>query len=778
MKSQNNTASIVSLVLILLTTAYGFRSLMPSAIENAVLSETEFSTAKAMRHVKMISQKPHYVGSDAHDEVRDYILSQLEKLGLEPAIQEEVVFRTDRRRGCRVQNIYAKIKGTEPGKALLLMSHYDSAVHASYGASDAGSGVATLLEGIRAFLAKGIQPKNDIIILITDAEELALLGAQAFADKHPWAKDVVLALNFEARGSGGPGIMLLETNQGNRGLIENFNTAKPSHPVANSFMYSIYKIMPNDMDLTILRRSLNIIGFNFAFIDDHFDYHTAQDTYDRIDPGSLKHQGSYLTALLGHFSQSDLNTVTSDQDLVYFNFPFLGLISYPFQWGLPFLIGAFILLIIAIGIGLKRKKIHIKAIFQGFVPLLISLILVSLFSFYGWKLILVLHPEYLEIQQGFPYNGHYYITAFISISLWISILIYRKFLADDKLLSFYIAPILIWLIVNAIILAYLPGGAYFILAPLLSLIVLLFLILSDPKNNSRLLIATFILLPIILVFAPVAQLFPIALGLKMVVIAAVFSILILYSFLPIVFSIKGIGNLNKLFLIVSILSFGSAWFSSSFSDKNKKPNSISYGYLTEERKAFWLSYDHQIDPFTEQFLGDDYQLGGVQSKTHSLGLFSSATMHREASPIRLNPTDIIVVRDTIMEGYRQMTVKLNPNRKINRIDLITQNPIEILDLSVNEQQIVMEDVNSTLHLKKGQSLFQYFFTQADEALELVLTVQNDDDPTLILLEYSFDLLSSPLIRSLVPDLKSRDPWQMPKPFTPNDAILVKTEINF
>ena len=101
MKSQNNTASIVSLVLILLTTVYGFRSLMPSAIENAVLSETEFSTAKAMRHVKMISQKPHYVGSDAHDEVRDYILSQLEKLGLEPAIQEEVVFRTDRRRGCR-----------------------------------------------------------------------------------------------------------------------------------------------------------------------------------------------------------------------------------------------------------------------------------------------------------------------------------------------------------------------------------------------------------------------------------------------------------------------------------------------------------------------------------------------------------------------------------------------------------------------------------------------------------------------------------------------------
>ena len=285
-------------------------------------------------------------------------------------------------------------------------------------------------------------------------------------------------------------------------------------------------------------------------------------------------------------------------------------------------------------------------------------------------------------------------------------------------------------------------------------------------------------MPVLPVFAPLAQLFPIALGLKMVVVAAVFSILILFSFLPIIFSIKGIGNLNKLFLIVSILSFGSAWFSSSFSAENKKPNSISYGYLTEEGKAFWLTYDDQIDSFTEQFLGDDYQQGGVHSKSHSLDLFSYATMHHEAPPVNFNATDIIVLRDTIMEGYRQMTVKLKPNRKINRIDLITQNPIEILDLRVNEQQIVIEDVNSSLSLKKDQVLFQYFFTQADEELELVLKVQNDHDPSLITLEYSFDLLSNPLIRSIIPELKLRDPWQMPKPFTSNDAILVKTEINF
>src|SRR5690606_24910060 len=104
-------------------------------------------------------------------------------------------------------------------KALLLLAHYDSNPHSSLGASDDGSGVATILEGVRAFLSQGKVPKNDIIILFSDAEELGLNGADLFVNKHPWAKDVGLALNFEARGSGGPSYMLIETNGGNANLI-------------------------------------------------------------------------------------------------------------------------------------------------------------------------------------------------------------------------------------------------------------------------------------------------------------------------------------------------------------------------------------------------------------------------------------------------------------------------------------------------------------------------------------------------------------------------------
>lgn len=33
-----------------------------------------------------------------------------------------------------------------------------------------------------------------------------------------------------------------------------------------------------------------IRDFNFAFIEDHFDYHTAQDSYERLDRETLLHQ--------------------------------------------------------------------------------------------------------------------------------------------------------------------------------------------------------------------------------------------------------------------------------------------------------------------------------------------------------------------------------------------------------------------------------------------------------------------------------------------------------
>ncbi len=344
-----------------------FYSSMPRNVETVNIPQTEFSTLRAFQDVIEIGKSPHFVGSNAHSVVRNYIVNELQELGLEVQTQEGYSLTKDGEI-TRSQNILAKISGSGRGKALLLMSHYDSAGHSSFGASDAGSGVATILEGIRVLLAKNESHKNDIILLFTDAEELGLNGAELFVKEHPWAKEVGLALNFESRGSGGNSFMLLETNGGNAGLIKHFIKAKPNFPVTNSLAYSVYKMLPNDTDLTVLREQGNINGFNFAFIDDHVVYHTANDIPANLDKETLAHQGSYLMPLLDYFKDADLSDLNSEEDLIYFNLPFGKMISYPFPWIFPMLIIGFSLFFAVLIYGFYKKKINLKIVFKGAVP--------------------------------------------------------------------------------------------------------------------------------------------------------------------------------------------------------------------------------------------------------------------------------------------------------------------------------------------------------------------------------------------------------------------------
>src|SRR6202012_481827 len=81
------------------------------------------------------------------------------------------------------------------------MAHYDS-VPASAGASDDAAGVATVLEIVRAFKARGV-PDRDVLVVLTDGEEAGLLGADAFFRQDPEAKRIGFIFNLDVRGSAG-----------------------------------------------------------------------------------------------------------------------------------------------------------------------------------------------------------------------------------------------------------------------------------------------------------------------------------------------------------------------------------------------------------------------------------------------------------------------------------------------------------------------------------------------------------------------------------------------
>src|SRR5690606_9323036 len=135
-----------------------------------------------------------------------------------------------------------------------------------------------------------------------------------------------------------------------------FSKASPRFPVANSLMYSIYKMLPNDTDLTVFREQGKIQGFNFAFIDSHYNYHTQQDDADHLDLSSLEHQGSYLVPLLKYFGSADLGKLDADDDNVYFSTP-VGFMNYPFGWNMPLLTISGVLFAFLVFIGLGKRTL-------------------------------------------------------------------------------------------------------------------------------------------------------------------------------------------------------------------------------------------------------------------------------------------------------------------------------------------------------------------------------------------------------------------------------------
>ncbi len=777
MSSKKNYASALSFIIIIFTLFWSINSLMPKRITSVDVPKTEFSTERALVHLKEITQEPHYVGTKYHTEVREYIVKELEKLGLTVEVQTQIAINQKWRAGTNTKNILARIKGSEKGNSLLVLSHYDSTPHSSPGASDAGSGVVVILEGIRAFLATNHKPKNDIIILISDAEELGLLGANAFVNHHPWAKDIGLVLNFEARGSGGPSYLLMETNGGNKNLIKAFNKANVKYPVGNSLLYSIYKMLPNDTDLTVFREDGNIDGFNFAFLDDHFDYHTSQDTYERLDKNTLQHQGDYLMPLLYHFADANLENLSSDEDFVFFDFPGFDLVNYPFSWVNPMLILALIIFIILIFVGLKQRQLSVKVMFIGFIPFLSSLLLGGIIAFYGWNLILKIYPNYLDILHGFTYNGHFYISAFIALTIGISLWIYSKYFKNYKTENLFIAPISIWLVINILVAIYLPGAGFFIVPVIISLIVLAILLFFDKNQSNKIILFSILAFPFLMIFTPLIQMFPVGLGLKMMVISTVLTVLLIGLLIPVFASYKNIKKVSQFFLFISVLAFISASFTSDYNQDRKQPNSILYVFDADKNEAYWASYNTKVDEFTQQFLGDDPTKGSFIENPSASKYDSNYKLYKKTDLINISQPIVEILEDTIIESIRKIHIKIIPQRKVNRLELISKNILHFKAFAVNDEILnPKKDEKYIFTTEKRKNILTYHFSKNDTLLNIKFIIPKDEKPELEFTEASFDLFTNSLIKNLNTDFKPRSDIMMPMPFVLNDAIVIKRKI--
>lgn len=726
--------------------------MQPPAPKPASSRAAEFSAERAFEHVRQIAQKPHPLGSTANDSVRKYITGELQKLGLDPQIQEGIGVAGSFGAGLagHVKNIFAQMPGRDPQKTILLMAHYDSAPNA-LGAADDASGVAAILESIRALKAQETQLRNNVWILITDGEERGLLGAEQFVASFPALDQIDLVLNFEARGTAGPSLMF-ETSSPNANLIPHFARATP-YPVANSLMYTVYKLLPNDTDLSVTKQA-GLKGLNFAFTKRYLNYHTMQDSPENLSPASLQHHGSNLLGNLRHFGNTDFN-LNSNSEYVYFNSAAGGLTYYPAGWSFP-LAAITALLLVAYLIYLFRTGRLGLGSYLGSLLLFIGMLLLgTALTYFGWQGLSRLHPEYRWLYHREVYPHQWYLWGFSALMLALFTGIYgwmqRRWLSVQQLLA---GSITIWVLLSVGTAWYLPTASYVFTWPA-STAVIGWIVLGDRIGistwGSTALLAVS-LFAALFIIPPYIYLVQIMLTTQMLAVSMLLLLLVLGLTWPLVWQI--IENSVPVWAgglaVISLACFIIASTQSGFDVRHKKQNDMSYIQDLDSGQAYWVSRDPAPDEWTIQFLGTEYHKGTPPN----MPLFQNGSyLYQSAELNNITPPKFRLLADSSTADGRRVTLRVHPQEQAiaMRMDWNAKGSIRAIDIDgkrlFNRQQHPQTKIPNRVS----------FFKDLTEPTTLAVTLAKNSDLPAI----TFTFLRMGLPTQLIPNYSKRKPYMMP-----------------
>jgi len=673
------TAILLAIFLALVAT-FSIREHDPPPAAGAAVSPETFSAGRAVRHLSVIADKPHPMGSAAHRVVQEYLVKQLAEAGLEPLVQSATVTtgKGAPLQVASVQNVVGRLKGTAGRKAVLLVAHYDSVLN-SFGASDDGMAVASLLETLRA-LKTGAPLTNDVMVLFTDGEENGLLGARAFVDEHPWARDAGVVLNFDARGNSGP-VIMFETTDNNGWLIEQLAGASP-YPVAHSLSYEIYRLLPNDTDLTVFKRA-GLSGLNFANIDGINHYHTPIDNLASVDQNSMQHQGSYALALTRRLGNLDL-TRTKERNAVYFDLFGRFMVHYSTAWVIPLTLVVSALFLALLVVGLRRQKLTVRGLALGFGSLLVSILLASLFGWLLWKVVWMMRPS-VEATQS-----RLLLLGFLALAIAATLAVYALIRNRVSLQDLATGALLWWLLLMLVTTFALPGATFIFHWPLLFSLIGLGWILMAPENKTRSLLNLVVLsvcaLPAIVLMAPVIYQIFVGLTLNWSVVVIALMVLLFGLLLP---HLRLIASPFKWFapglsaaaavvlLMVGVLTSATA--------TEKPSNRIYYALNADTGKAVWASDLTQRDERASQFFTGSEQKG-------SLADFAYAGKSREytlnpASIAPLPAPELEVLEKKEIDGVQTLRMRVSSPREAGALSIYVDSNAQVLSASINNKQM-------------------------------------------------------------------------------------------
>jgi len=673
-------------LLLLVTVAGSTRIWLPRPVPvNA--ADTTFSSGRAMSLLAEIAVVPRPTGSPEHERVGQLLVDRLAALGLVPEVQTttSVIERPGYARAATVRNIIARVPGTAPTGTVLVTAHYDSREQ-SVGAGDDGSGVVAILEAVRAIRAAG-PLRNDVVVLFTDGEELGLLGARAFVDRHSLMADVDLVLSFDMRGNSGPSIMF-ETNDFNGRVVRGMREWESSAYV-NSAAVEFYRWMPTDTDFTPFREA-GKQGLNFAAVGNPRVYHQAFDTPDKLSEATLQHQGLQALGALNHFGKADLRSVRAP-DLVHFTVPALGMVTYPTTFAIPisialaFLYG--ILLLLA-----RRDGSRGFGILAGAG---VSLLATGLAFVSGSSMLRVLtrfHAEAGALRgAAFHSEGWYMLALAMAVFALVvaAISLARRWLALVELTIGALALPTLAAIVAGFVLPFSAMNLQWPVTFALLSVASVTLLGERARARTGWFIATALALLVGLLTVPLFELAWIGLSFRAAGGLAAGAALVLFLCVP---ALEPLGRPNSWWapvtaLVVCSAAIGAGGAKSRPSPERPAPSTLVYAYDHGTRDAVWATapdLGRRVSRGRAWAVERTSRTFDVSRDLGGFGYAFGAVPVAAAAVVEAELPLVSVVRDTILTGARHVVIRVS-----SRIDA------ELLQFHIDAQTSV-HSVNGRL----------------------------------------------------------------------------------
>ena len=482
---------------------------------NSKDNSTNFSYTRAKEDLKVITKEPHSTmfHQEALKDVRQYIVKELETLNINPKIFSYKDVKNEKGQVTDLNNIYGKIDGKdgEEGSYILLVAHYDSAgtnpqneEGYSYGASDDGYGVATILEILRNIRESGKKLENGIKVLITDGEEMQIIGSrEEFNNNFSLYENVSYVINFEARGTSGP-VIMYQTSEKNDRVLDLYKNA--NYPVTTSIVTDLYKKSGRSDFLNIKNKGL--AGINFTTLDNVEYYHTPEDSYDNISDKSLNHYGEQALPIVEKFIYSDkyndVNYFKQGNESIFFTILPNVVLDYSVTLGRTLTV----MIIIAVIVIIIHNRDKIKGILKSICKNLIYIVgtfIVGLIISFG--LTTASGVKFALDHMGKVPGDDILVIVLPIIVLGFVLKVEMK--KKDNISENFFAGVLIQTILLSVTMVFLPGASYVAMIPLMLTLISLAIIRLINKEAAKYTLL-FPIVAMIILYLPLINIFHMA----------------------------------------------------------------------------------------------------------------------------------------------------------------------------------------------------------------------------------------------------------------------------